>query len=167
MKNSKLLTATAIFAVAITAAATTMSLTSAYRNNQATEDNLPNRPYYNRMMNGSGTDITQRPFYSEERHTAMEEAFKNNDYEAWKTLMTENRRTAKVIEVITEENFDKMVEIHELMEAGKYEEAQKIREELGIGMGRTGFRNRFMEGGFGQKAFGRGCPRFENNTNQK
>lgn len=149
MQNSKLLTATAVFAVAITAAVTTMSLTSAYRNS----NNPEAKPAF-QMMNQNGTN--KCPFYSEERRTAIEEAFTNKDYEAWKALMTENGRNPRITEVITAENFEKMIEIHELMEAGKYEEAQAIKTELGL-KGKGG-RGGMMKDNFGRKNFGAGCP---------
>lgn len=72
--------------------------------------------------------------YSEERHEAMEEAFENKDYNAWKELMGQNTRMGRVTEVVNEENFSKFARAHELMEQGKYEEARQIREELGLGL---------------------------------
>jgi len=77
-----------------------------------------------------GDPATERPQYSAERHALMEEAFENNDYAAWKELMQDRGR---VTQVITEENFAKFAEAHELAEEGKIAEAQKIRQELGLG----------------------------------
>ena len=71
------------------------------------------------------------PNYSVERHTAMLEAFKNKDYAAWKNLM-QNR--GKVTQVVTEANFAKFVEAHDLALQGKTAEAQEIRQELGLGL---------------------------------
>ena len=75
------------------------------------------------------------PNYSPERHEAMIEAIDNNNYSAWKELMGDN----SVIEKITEENFAKFVEARQLMVDGKYEEAEALREELGLQNNR-GFR---------------------------
>ncbi len=77
-----------------------------------------------------GDPAAEDPQYSAERHALMEEAFENNDYAAWKELMQDRGR---VTEVITEANFAKFAEAHELAEEGKLAEAQKIRQELGLG----------------------------------
>lgn len=75
------------------------------------------------------------PNYSVERHTAMEKAFETNDYTAWKNLMGNRGR---VTEVVNKDNFQKFAEIHELLEKGDKEGAQKIRQELGLGL-KNGF----------------------------
>lgn len=80
-----------------------------------------------------------------ERHEAMEAAFEGDDYDAWYALMTEDDHHPKVVDIITEENFAQFTEIHELMEEGNIEEAQALREELGLGKGMgRGFQNRGM-----------------------
>jgi len=78
-----------------------------------------------------GDPTIQGPNYSTERHTAMLKAFENKDYTAWKNLM-QNRGMAT--KVITETNFAKFVEAHNLALQGKTAEAQKIRQELGLGL---------------------------------
>lgn len=71
------------------------------------------------------------PNCSSERHEAMEQALETNNYEAWKNLMDGRGR---VTQVINKDNFAKFAQIHELMEQGKIAEAQKIRQELGLGL---------------------------------
>lgn len=71
------------------------------------------------------------PQFSVERHEAMQKAFENNDYNAWKELM--NRR-GRVTNIVNEQNFPRFAEMHRLMLEGKYDEANKIREELGLKM---------------------------------
>lgn len=71
------------------------------------------------------------PNYSVERHDAMTKAFASKDYEAWKKLMDGKGR---VSQVVTKENFAKFTEIHTLVEQGKTSEAQKLRQELGLGL---------------------------------
>ncbi len=66
--------------------------------------------------------------YNPERHEMMMEAFEKNDYNKWKEVFP-----GKVREFVNEENFPKFAEMHRLMEEGKYDEAEKIREELGMG----------------------------------
>ena len=77
-----------------------------------------------------GDPAVKGPNYSEERHALMTEAFENKDYSAWKNLM---QGRGRVTEVITETNFAKFAEAHQLALQGKTAEAQKIRQELGLG----------------------------------
>ena len=84
------------------------------------------------------------PNYSSERHAAMEEAMENTDYQAWSELMSGRGR---VTEVITEENFAKFVEAHQLAQAGDRDGADEIRKELGLRT-RDGSR---MGVGYGQR----------------
>lgn len=72
------------------------------------------------------------PNCTPERHEAMEQAFENNDYNAWKELMNGKGR---VTQVITEENFAQFAQAHQLAEEGNLEEANAIRQELGLGGG--------------------------------
>ncbi|OHB14533.1 MAG: hypothetical protein A2431_03310 [Candidatus Zambryskibacteria bacterium RIFOXYC1_FULL_39_10] len=85
-----------------------------------------------------GDPTVTGPNYSIERHTAMQKAFENKDYTAWKNLM-QNR--GRVTQVITEANFAKFAEAHNLALQGKKEEAQKIRSELGLGLQNGSGRN--------------------------
>lgn len=85
-----------------------------------------------------GNPSFKTPYYSAERHAAMEQALNNKDYETWKKLMAEKGPAA---EKITAENFAKFAEAHILAKQGNFAEAQKIREELGLNQGRkAGFR---------------------------
>ena len=74
-----------------------------------------------------------------ERET-LEKALENNDYPAWKTLMEakKNEMAKKVDEFlakINEDTFAKLVEINKLVAEGKYDEANKLRQELGTNFG--------------------------------
>jgi len=71
------------------------------------------------------------PNYSVERHEAMIKAFDNKDYTAWKNLM---QGKGRVTQVINQDNFGKFAEAHQLSLQGKTAEAQKIRQELGLGL---------------------------------
>lgn len=64
------------------------------------------------------------------RHEAMEKAFANNDYNAWKELM--KNREGRVVSVINATNFPKFAEAHRLINAGKFEEGKKILTDLGV-----------------------------------
>ncbi len=78
-----------------------------------------------------GDPTVKGPNYSVERHEAMEKAFENKDYDAWKNLM---QGKGRVSQVVNKDNFSKFAEAHELMEQGKTAEAQQIRQELGLGL---------------------------------
>ncbi len=78
-----------------------------------------------------GDSTVKGPNYSADRHAAMEQAFENKDYNAWKGLMTGNGR---VMQIINKDNFAKFADAHDLAEQGKTVEAQKIRQELGLGL---------------------------------
>ena len=84
-----------------------------------------------------GDPNVKGPNYTPERYEAMEKAFENNDYNAWINLM---QGRGRVTQMINASNFAKFAQAHELAEQGKTEEAAKIRQELGLGMG-TGMGN--------------------------
>lgn len=79
-----------------------------------------------------GDPNVQGPNYTPERHTAMTQAFENNDYNAWKGQM---QGKGRVLEVVNEGNFSRFAEMHQLMVEGKTDEASVIRAELGLGQG--------------------------------
>ena len=102
-----------------------------------------------RLVEAYRGDPGQGPSYTAERHEAMTQAFGDNDYNAWKELMSGKGR---VVQVVTEENFARFVEAHKLVGEGKLDEARAIRQELGLGLG-----NRNGDGsGQGNKGQGRG-----------
>lgn len=77
-----------------------------------------------------GNPKVQGPNYSPERHEAMVKALENKDYVAWQNLM---QGRGRVTQVINQDNFAKFAEAHQLAMQGKLVEAQKIRQELGLG----------------------------------
>lgn len=97
-----------------------------------------------------GDPAVKGPNYSAERHATMEEALENKDYDAWKNLMQDKGR---VTQVINKDNFAKFAEAHELVEQGNMAEAQKIRQELGLGMHNASGTE------IGKKGMGRGMHR--------
>jgi len=82
-----------------------------------------------------GNPEVRGPNYSEDRHEAMQEVFENLDYEGWVSLMTQDGRNPRVVDVITEDNFAKFVEAHNLRIEGDIEGARDILAELGLGKG--------------------------------
>lgn len=89
------------------------------------------------------------PNYTPERHEQMLKAFESNDYAAWKNQMG-NRGATRVV---TEQNFARFTQMHNLMLEGKTDEANAIRTELGLGQG--GGRGQGMMNG-GQRGQNRG-----------
>lgn len=93
-----------------------------------------------------GDPSIKGPYYTEERHQEMTSAFENNAYNSWKNLMNGRGR---VSQVINEQNFSRFSEAHRLALEGKTDEANKIKQELGLGL-RDGSGKE--SGGFGRNA---------------
>ncbi len=68
---------------------------------------------------------------NKEEFTAIKEAVINKDYEAWKNAWQELKGDYPMDDKLTEEKFAQAVEIHNLMQAGEYEEVKKIKAEIG------------------------------------
>lgn len=95
---------------------------------------------------GFGTGMGMgKGMMNQENREAMESALENNDYNAWKEAAGETR----MAEGVTAENFSKFASAHELMQAGKTDEAKAVFTEMGIAMGGKGR-------GHDGEAFGRG-----------
>jgi hypothetical protein len=82
---------------------------------------------------------------NQENREAMESALESNDYNAWKAAAGETR----MAESVTAENFSKFASAHELMQAGKTDEAEAIFTELGIDMGGKGMGRHGADSGRG------------------
>lgn len=76
-----------------------------------------------------------------ERHGQMQEkraeieAAIEQGYEAWKEVVADSPKGNHMAEVVTEENFEKFVQMHE----GDHETAKALAEELGLKRGRGKF----------------------------
>ena len=113
------LTKTALFsflAVLVVGAVFSTSMVSAYRGDYSVEG----------------------PNYNDERHIAMETAMDTNnlDYDAWYTLMTQDGRHPRVVDVVTETNFETFVQAHQAAQDGELETAAELRAELGLHNGK-------------------------------
>jgi len=62
-----------------------------------------------------------------ENHDEMIAAMESGDYDTWKDLVT-----SRAEEFASEDNFNNMKQVHDLMAEGKVEEADALREELGM-----------------------------------
>ena len=78
---------------------------------------------------------------------AVDEAIENRDYNAWAEAVSEQPGGERLLELITEENFDTYAELHEALDKVK-----ELSDELGI-QGFRGDRGRGMHG-FGMRP----CP---------
>jgi hypothetical protein len=79
-----------------------------------------------------GDPSVNGPYHTEEREIAMNKAFDNNDYNAWKNLM---QKKGRVTQVINQNNFAQFAKAHKLAADGKIAEANQIRKDLGLGLG--------------------------------
>ncbi len=67
----------------------------------------------------------------------MKQIFANKDFQAWQKLTLQRaaemeQRAAQMRQNATQENFDKLVQAHQLMSEGKTAEAQKIMQDSGM-----------------------------------
>ena len=82
-----------------------------------------------------GNPNVQGPNHSEDRHTAMQDAFDTLDYDSWVTLMTEDGRQSKIVDVITAENFDEFVEARNAALNGDLGPLKELKASLDLGLG--------------------------------
>ncbi len=82
------------------------------------------------------------------QHEEMEAAIAAGDFDAWKALMESSGRKHPI--ELTEENFEKFVEMHNAMQEGDTDTAASLREELGMPANGKGI------GGEGMRGFGKG-----------
>lgn len=95
-----------------------------------------------------GNPSVTGPNCTSETHDAIQQAIENGDYNTWKELMNGRGR---ITEAITEDNFAKFAEAYKLAQEGKTDEANTIRQELGLGLG-----NRFGSTNTGNQGQNRG-----------
>ena len=89
-----------------------------------------------------------------ENREALEQAIEDNDYETYKELVEDISNTR--FEVLDEEDFEKLVEMHQAREDGDFELAHELGEELGHGFfGQGFFQGQGMGQGEGMKGQGR------------
>lgn len=88
--------------------------------------------------------------WSNNMRDAMKKAFENNDYDAWLKLM--NGMNSRMKNIINRDNFPEFAQMHRLMWEGNFDEANKIRQELGLParQGMSGNHRGYMMGGNGR-----------------
>ena len=80
------------------------------------------------IFSGERKGMMARPF-DPEKHQEMKAVLEQGDFETWRAHLAERCPNP---ELVNEENFEKFKQIKELLAAGNYEEAEKIKEELGL-----------------------------------
>ena len=83
------------------------------------------------VMAYKGNVQEKSPFYSEERCSEMQ----NADYEKWLALMQENGRNPKIVSVLAEEDFNKLIEAKLQAKQGNPANFVQFRSELGLNNG--------------------------------
>ncbi|NQU77382.1 hypothetical protein HQ544_01655 [Candidatus Falkowbacteria bacterium] len=93
---------------------------------------------FNHFKGKSSGEWAEKKEVMMEKKDEMQEIFANNDYEAWELLMLAKlevmqEKVDKFEETINQETFEKMAEIHALMEAGEYEKVGELKEGTDFG----------------------------------
>lgn len=65
-------------------------------------------------------------------HEKVEQAIEDKNYDMWLSAVSDLPHGEGMADIISEDEFDLYVEMHESMEAGEFETAQHIAEELGL-----------------------------------
>ena len=68
-------------------------------------------------------------------------ALQSGDYEAWEEAIAGTPAEEKLGDIINEDNFDELAEVHELHKSGEHEEAKAAAEELGLPEKESSVRN--------------------------
>lgn len=93
------------------------------------------------------TSLTQDDFQQMiDRHASMEEirlAIENRDYDAWLEAQSNLQFGSKFTQLITEDEFDTFVDMHNAKMNGDFDTAKELAEQLDL----DGFRNGFSKHG--------------------
>lgn len=84
-----------------------------------------------------GNSNMRGPNFDEEVHAQLDAALAAGDYDLWVSIRHENNlpMKGKIFSVITAENFDMYVQLHNANRAGDVESVNEIRSALGLGQG--------------------------------
>jgi len=109
-------------------------------------------------------ELQERHEHHEQRRAELDAAMLEG-YDAWTELIQDTPMADRLLDVITEENFDSYVEMHEAMQDGDFETATALADELGLegpgmfgqGRGMHGGRMMGKRDGLGMKGAGIAC----------
>ncbi len=163
MKVKETLFISSLAALMLLASTTSVLAWGGYRNGASPDHDamlqaLENKDYqaWQKVLNGDEHHALCADFISEDEfgdfaeqkleamqsrrdhREAIHQALEDRDYETWQELMQEHPRAAHLTEQITAKNFDEFAKSMDLMEAGDFEGARELREQLGLNMGRMG-----------------------------
>ncbi len=140
--NKKYIIASSIVAFAVLLVGTTVA-SAAFRDGPDRGKNLTAEQKQERELMR-----TEKQAEMEAHREAMQTAMENGDYNTWKKLIEEKQaKRVNILDIINEDNFDKLVEMHNLKQAGDMEGAKMIADELGLsGMGMGGKMGRHFKG---------------------
>lgn len=65
-------------------------------------------------------------------HGQMQKVLETTDYKTWKDLVSKNPNSSQILEIISESNFSRFVEMQKLLMSGDKAGAEAIRVELGL-----------------------------------
>ena len=100
-------------------------------------------------------EMQERQAEMQAHREAVEAALDSGDYDAWVAAMADAPGNHGMMDAITEENFDTFVEMHQAREAGDFDTASELAEELGLGVGSYGGCDG-VGAGFGGNGVGQG-----------
>ena len=70
--------------------------------------------------------------FGKAQNEAVRTAIENKDFSAWKTAIAQMPNAENMLEKVNESNFAKLLEMHNLMQAGDRDGAEIIREDLDL-----------------------------------
>jgi len=81
-------------------------------------------------------DFTEEQFQDRvakhKAHIAVETAIEDNDYEAWVEAVSVLPHAEDITEIITADDFDTLVQLHEAKESGDHDTARELASDLGL-----------------------------------
>lgn len=79
-----------------------------------------------------GNPNIRGPYCSQERQQAVHKAIEEGDYSSWRALMERGPGRKRVLAVVNETNFPQFALAYRLAKDGRFDEADKIRSQLGL-----------------------------------
>lgn len=126
--NKKYIIISSLIAFAVLLITTTVADATFDKNRDNWRENLTSEQ--KQEMQEKRTEMREK---MEARRIEMQEIIDSGDYETWKAEI-EKRQAERfnILDVINEDNFDKLVEMHNLKQVGDMEGAKVLAEELGL-----------------------------------
>jgi hypothetical protein len=111
-----------------------MKLSQRFQKQDVLEEAIKNNDYET-FQELTTKDVSEGDFEEKveryQSHLEVEEAIENADYEAWIEATEKLPHAGKMSEIVTQEDFDILVALHEAKEEGDFEDVKMLKEELG------------------------------------